>query len=220
MSIKCAIFDFDGTLYDSMYIWDDLGEKYLKSLGKQAKPGLKKELEAMSLEQSSEYLKSEYGLYLTKEEIKSGINKTLENYYINEVLPKQGVEKLLKQMKEKGISICIASATDRYLLEVALKRCGLYEYFEAIFTCGEVGFGKDRPVIFQKAMEYFSQDRKSTIIFEDAIHAARTAKNDNFIVCGVFDEYEKESEELRKISDIYLKNLEETEKLWDFLSTI
>ena len=218
MKIKCAIFDFDGTLFDSMFIWESVGEIYLRSLGKEPKPTLREDVRALSLYQSACYFRKEYGLPLSEEQIMSGINKTIEHFYINEVMPKPYVTEFLDEMKQKGIPMCIATASDRYQIEAALSRCGMSHYFEAIFTCSEVGYGKDEPVIFRRAMEYFSSDRGSSIIFEDALHAIKTAKNDGFTVVSVFDNSEKRQNEIRAISDCYIRDFEHTEDFWKFAS--
>ena len=218
MKINCAIFDFDGTLFDSMFIWESVGEIYLRSLGKEPKPSLREDVRALSLYQSACYFRKEYDLPLSEEQIMSGINKTIEHFYINEVMPKPYVTEFLDEMKQKGIPMCIATASDRYQIEAALSRCGMSHYFEAIFTCSEVGYGKDEPVTFRKAMEYFNSDRSSSIIFEDALHAIKTAKNDGFTVVSVFDDSEKRQDEIRAISDCYIRDFEHTEDFWKFAS--
>ena len=218
MKIKCAIFDFDGTLFDSMFIWESVGEIYLRSIGKEPKPSLREDVRALSLYQSACYFRKEYDLPLSEEQIMSGINKTIEHFYINEVMPKPYVTKFLEKMKQKGIPMCIATASDRYQIEAALSRCGMSHYFDAIFTCSEVGYGKDEPVIFRKAMEYFNSDRSSSIIFEDALHAIKTAKNDGFTVVSVFDNSEKRQDEIRALSDCYIRDFKHTEDFWKFAS--
>ena len=218
MKIKCAIFDFDGTLFDSMFIWESVGEIYLRSLGKESKPSLREDVRALSLYQSACYFRKEYDLPLSEEQIMSGINKTIEHFYINEVMPKPYVTEFLDEMKQKGIPMCIATASDRYQIEAALSRCGMSHYFDAIFTCSEVGYGKDEPVIFRKAMEDFNSDRGSSILFEDALHAIKTAKNDGFIVVSVFDNSEKRQDEIRALSDCYIRDFEHTEDFWKFAS--
>ena len=218
MKIKCAIFDFDGTLFDSMFIWDSVGEIYLRSLGKEPKPSMREDVRALSLYQSACYFQKEYDLHLSTEEFMAGINQTIEYFYIYEVLPKPGVVGFLEQMKQAEIPMCIATASDRYQIEAALSRCGMAHYFDAIFTCSEVGHGKDEPVIFRKAMEYFGADRSSTIIFEDAIHAIQTAKDDGFAVVAVFDHSEKRQKEIRDLSDCYIADFEHTEEFWEFAS--
>ena len=218
MKLKCAIFDFDGTLFDSMFIWDNVGEIYLRSLEKEPKPSMREDVRALSLYQSACYFKQEYDLFLSVEEIMRGINQTIEHFYIHEVLPKPGVADFLKRMHKDGISMCIATASDRYQIEAALSRCGMEHYFEAIFTCSEVGHGKDEPVIFQKAMEHFGADRSSAIVFEDAIHAIQTAKDDGFAVVAVFDSSEKRQAEIRNMADCYITDFEHTEEFWHLIS--
>ena len=218
MKVKCAIFDFDGTLFDSMFIWDNVGEIYLRSLGKEPTPSMREDVRTLSLYQSACYFKQEYDLSLSVEEIMTGINQTIEHFYIHEVLPKPGVVDFLKQMQMAEISMCIATASDRYQIEAALNRCEMEHYFEAIFTCSEVGYGKDEPIIFQKAMEHFGTDRSSSVVFEDAIHAIQTAKADGFAVVAVFDNSEKRQDEIRNMADCYIVDFEHTEEFWKFAS--
>lgn len=218
MKIKCALFDFDGTLFDSMFIWDSVGEIYLHSLGKEPKPSMREDVRALSLYQSACYFQKEYGLSLSVEQIMTGINQTIEHFYVHEVLPKPGVVDFLERMKKCKVRMCIVTASDRYQIEAALNRCGMEDYFEAIFTCSEMGHGKDEPIIFQKAMEYFNADRSNTIVFEDAIHAIRTAKADGFSVVAVFDNSEKRQSEIRNLSDCYISDYEHTEGFWKFAS--
>lgn len=219
MNIKCAIFDFDGTLFDSMFIWDSVGEIYLGSLGLKPKPSLREDVRTMSLYQAACYLRKEYDLSLSVEQIMSGVNQTVEHFYIYDVLPKPGVVSFLEQMKKAGIPMCIATATNRYLIEAALQRCGMMQYFDAVFTCGEIGHGKDEPVIFQIAMEHFGSERSNTIIFEDAIHAIQTAKADGFTVVAVYDTSEKRQDEIRTLADCYIEDFEHTEEFWKHIST-
>lgn len=146
-----------------------------------------------------------------------GINRTIEHFYIHEVQPKPGVTKFLEQLKQAGIPMCIATASDRYQIDAALSRCKMEHYFDAIFTCSEVGHGKDEPTIFRKAMEHFYADRSTSVVFEDAIHAIQTAKTDGFVVVAVYDSSEKRQTEIRELSDCYLADFEHTEEFWNLL---
>ena len=190
MKLKCVIFDFDGTLFDSMYLWDTVAESYVRSRGKEPKPTVREEVRALSL------------------------LRIIEHFYRDEVQPKPGVVPFLKELRAKGVDVCIATATDRYLIEAALRRCGIENLFDAIFTCSEVGHGKDEPVIFRRAMEHFGAQRGSTVVFEDAIHAVETAKKDGFTVAAVFDESEKRQDEVRALADCYITSFEQLEQFW------
>ena len=217
MNIKCAIFDFDGTLFDSMFIWDSVGDVYLRSLGKEPKPSMREDVKALSLYQSACYLQKEYALPFSVEEIMAGINRTVEHLYIHEIQPKPGVVDFLEQMKAMSIPMCIATASERYQIESALQRCGMERCFDAIFTCSEVGHGKDEPVIFQKAMAHFGADRSSTVVFEDALHAIQTAKADGFTVAAVYDHSEQQQDEIRRLANCFIPDFEHTEDFWRIL---
>ena len=77
-NIRGAIFDMDGTLTDSMYIWDIAGETYLKNCGKTPTPDLRERLRPLSLTQAAELFRQEYGLKQTIEQILEGFNRTVE----------------------------------------------------------------------------------------------------------------------------------------------
>ena len=203
MSIKGIIFDFDGTLFDSMSIWETAGTDYLTSIGYTAEKDLSKKLKAMSLTQSADYLKENYALPLSASEIMGGVNKTVEDFYFHRVMPKAHVISLLSVLQSKGIKMCIATATDRYQVEAALKRCDMFHFFDAIFTCTEVGHGKDELYIFEIAREAMGTNKTETAVFEDAYHAVKTAKDAGFYDVGVYDRYEKHTAELKELADIY-----------------
>ena len=216
--LKAAIFDFDGTLFDSNYVWVTAGERFFQSIGIAPKSSLQEEIRTMSLYQSACYIQKEYKLFLTVEEIMEGINQTVEDAYFYEVQPKPGVIPFLHALKVADIRMCIATATDRYQIEAALKRCDMLDLFEKIFTCSEVGRGKDNPVIFRKAMEYLGTDRSNTVIFEDALHAVQTANADGFLTVGICDPYIQEREQLQALCDCCLTDFSQTEHFWKFAS--
>ena len=218
--IKGAIFDFDGTLFDSMYIWDSVGTEYLKSVGKTAKSDFKKTVNTMSLHQAAEYCKCEYNLPFSIDEIIAGYNKIVEDFYFNTAKPKAGVVEFLDELRKKDVKMCIATATDKYMIEAALKRCNMRGFFSEIFTCSDVGHGKDEPVIFRTALEHLGTQRCDTVIFEDACHAVKTAKADGFYVIGVYDSYEENYEQVKNLSDCWIKDFLHTEDFWKFASLI
>ena len=218
--IQGVIFDFDGTLFDSNYVWVTAGERFFQAIGITPKPNLQEEIRTMSLYQSACYIQEEYNLSLTVEEIMDGINQTVEDAYFHEVQPKPDVVTFLHALKRAGIRMCIATATDRYQIEAALKRCDMLDFFEGIFTCSEVGHGKDEPIIFRKAMEYLGTDRSNTVIFEDALHAVQTAKADGFLTVGIYDPYIQEQEQLQSLCDCYLTDFSQIAHFWKFASQI
>ena len=218
MRMRGAIFDVDGTLLDSMFIWDTIGETYLRSIGYEPRENLNEVFKNMSLLQAARYYQTEYGVTLCVDEIMNGVNVMLEQYYRFEAPLKPGVTELLVWLQKNGVKLCVATATDRYLVEAALERCGVLSYFESIFTCGEVGHGKDEPHIFEEALRFLGTKKSETVVFDDALYAVRTAKGVNFPVVAVYDVHEKAQNEIRELSSIYLEELTQFDKLQKFFS--
>ena len=202
--LKGAIFDFDGTLVDSMFIWDTVGEDYLRLLGKEPHEDLKETFMTLTLEEVAEYYRTHYGVTLSVKEIVDGVNTMVEGIYRTRVALKQGVADFLAQLKENGIRMCIATVTDRYLVEETLDRLGILPYFSEIFTCAEVGYGKDKPIIYRKALEHLGTTKNETYVFEDSLFALKTAKADGFTTVGVYDRHENRQDNLKNLADYYI----------------
>ena len=217
--IQGIIFDFDGTLFDSMFIWNTAGEVYLRSIGKEPEADLQKVLKPMSLLQSAEYIREKYQIPLSVKDIMDGVNRTVEDFYFHTVEPKSGVIDFLEELCRRNIKMCIATATDRYQVEAALQRCKMRHFFSEIFTCTEVGSGKDRPDIFRKAMEHLQTDRNTTAVVEDAYHAICTAKQDGFLVVGVYDSHESRQQELLQLADVFLSDYFDLTNFWRFVTS-
>lgn len=212
-----AIFDVDGTLLDSMSIWDTIGGDYLRSLGHEPREDLDERFKNMSLQQAARCYQIEYGVTLSADEIRDGVNAMLERYYRFEAQPKPGAAALLERLGRNGVRLCVATATDRYLVEAALDRCGMLPWLGEIFTCGDVGHGKDEPHIFEEALRFLGTERGETVVFDDALYAIRTAKGAGFPVAAVYDSREKAQAEIRALADIYLEDLTQLEKIRRYL---
>ena len=202
--IKGAIFDLDGTLLDSMFIWDSIGEEYLRSLGKEPHEDLKETFMTLTLEEAAEYYREHYGVTLSVKEIVDGVNAMVEQTYRTKVTLKPGISEYLAWLKENGVRMCVATVTDRYLVEETLDRLGVRHYFSEIFTCAEVGFGKDKPIIYRKALEHLETEKSDTYVFEDLPFALNTAKTEGFPTVGIYDRHEAHQDELKELSDYYV----------------
>ena len=208
--IKGAIFDIDGVLLDSMGIWDDLGARYLRSLGRIPEEGLNKILFSMSMEQGAEYLNEHYGLNKSVKETVDGIGKMLEDYYFYEVLLKPGAKEILEFLKSKSINMAAATSSPRTHIEKALSRNGLLGYIDKIYTTSEVGVSKHSPDIYNLAADFLKTKSEETLVFEDSLYALKTAKEAGFVTVGVFDEKgESNQAELENQADLYLKKLDD-----------
>ncbi len=214
--LRGAIFDFDGTLFDSMFVWDGSSIRYLRSIGIEPEPDTDEQVGRMSLLQTARYFREKYAIPQTVEEIMQGINRTVEDLYFYKVQPKDGVIEFLKELQARGVIMCIATATDRYQIEAALRRCDMDGFFSEIFTCSEVGHGKDEPIIFRRAREHMGTPKAATVVFEDAAHAAQTAKADGFPVAAVYDPSEAQQEELRAAADSFIESFNDTNEFRKF----
>ncbi len=207
--IKGAIFDFDGTLVDSMPSWHMAGSEYLESQGATPEPDMSERLFRMTLEQSADYFRESYNVIRTPKEIIDGIYAIMEVHYMTDVTPKIGVTELLKSLADAGVRMCVATITTKRLAENVLKKWDLLKYFEYIFTAEELQCDKRSPVIYRTAQNLLGTHKEETLVFEDAFHAAQTAKNDGFILAAVYDPAEKHKEELKEIADIYITDFRE-----------
>ncbi len=208
-----AVFDLDGTLLDSMYIWTEIGLKFLKNEGVTPPPGASEQFVKMSLVQAAEYYIKNYAPHKTVMDIVKSINALIEDFYFKEVGLKDGVREFLDYLKSKEVKMCVATATDKYMVEKALERNGIREYFSEIFTCTSVGAGKDTPVIYDKALEHLGTPKESTFIFEDALYAIETAKKADYKIVGIYDVSEAAApEKVKELCDVYINEYSEIYK--------
>lgn len=174
--IKGAIFDVDGTLLDSMGIWKDVGVRYLNSIGIEAEPDLGNILFTMSIQEGVQYVKEHYHLSQEIEEIEQNVLDIISDYYKETAPLKSGAVELLEKLRNSNIPMTIASSNNKKEIEMAFERLEIAKYFDRIFTCEEAGAGKTKPDIYLQAAEYLGSRPEETLVFEDVIHAVRTAK--------------------------------------------
>lgn len=216
--IQAVIFDVDGVLFDSMWMWDELDEKYLRSLGLEMKEETTKAVSKMSFEEAADYLRVEYRLDLTVEEIVGQIQDMVRNFYYQEVTLKAGVRRMLENLARRGIPAVIASASDLDMLEHALTRCQIRPMIKKVFTCSEVGAGKTRPDVFLAAAEYLGVQPEHCLIVEDSLHAIETAIQAGFVTAGVYDESSRlEQDDIRNQVTYYVGEQETIDSLLDRL---
>jgi len=209
--MKAAIFDVDGTLLDSVPIWKDAAERYLKTLGIKAEEGLSDIIWNMSIPEGAAYMKERYKLKFSVEEIVSGVVSVVRDFYYEEAVLKPGAFEFLQKLKKRKVPMVIATASDKSYLQVALQRNGIDDIFQKIITCEEVGAGKTNSKIYLEAADYLNLPPKDIWVFEDALYAVETAKNAGFFVVGIYDESSRECEgDIQSLCDLYWKDFMES----------
>lgn len=208
--IQGAIFDVDGTLFDSMSVWHNCGVRFLAKLGIEAEPGLGDYLFTQTNETGAVYMVDKYNLDMEPEEVAAGMSQDMENYYFNNASLKEGAIELLDRFQAEGIPMTVASSTDRYLLEGAFDRLDLGHYFQGILSCGDIGATKSDPIVFTKAAEMIGTKPDGTWVFEDGLYAVRTAHEAGFRTVAVYDELSKDDfDEMKELADINVRRLDE-----------
>ncbi|MDY6399216.1 MAG: HAD family phosphatase [Synergistales bacterium] len=203
-NLLAIIFDADGTILDSMYIWHELGGRYLRSIDVEPERNLAEILYPLSLEQGCVYLKERYALEQTLPEIREGIVRIIQDFYIDEVGLKAGIRNFLQSMLEKDIPMVIATSGDRTLLNAALERNGIAGYFNAVFTCSELETNKHEPKIYLECAKFFGLEPYNIAVFEDSLFALETAKAAGFITFGVEDDSNiNDRERIIEVADFY-----------------
>ena len=218
--IKGVIFDIDGVLLDSLGIWDDLGARYLMSIGVQPEEGLNEILFSMSMEQGSSYLNEHYHLQKSDAQVHMGITQMIEDFYFFEVLPKPGAKEILEFFKAKGIKMTAATSSPRIHVEKALERNGMLKFIDKLFTNTEVGASKHEPKIYNEAAAFLGTKPCEILVFEDSLYALKTAKDAGFVTVGVYDiKGEPDQEGVKNTGDHYVTDLNDFPSLFEQLSS-
>lgn len=215
--MKGAIFDLDGTLLDSMWLWDSLAYKYLLSIGINPPKDLDKQLEELTLREACVYMKEKFNIRYTPDKIKEDIESLLTDYYANKLQLKPYTLEIVKEFKNRGIKMAIATSTDKHLVLMALNRHGIYDYFEFIQTVEDVGISKGNPKFFEITINKLGLNPEEIWVFEDALYPMISAKKCGLNIVAVKDESAlKDLEKIKEIADIYIDNFSQlgVDKLW------
>lgn len=205
--IKGIIFDADGTILNSMKIWEELGKRYLLERGIKAEDGLSDILYDMSLEEGSSYIKEQYKISDSPEKISSDMLMLIRDFYQNEVCEKPGLTDFLKKMRERRVVMGIATSGSGELVAAALERLGIIDFFDVILTCDELGANKKEPYIYLEAAKRLGTNPNETAVVEDAVYGIKAAAGVGFVTVGVEDKSnEKYRRELNAEADFCIKD--------------
>lgn len=215
--INGAIFDLDGTLVDSLFLWDviweEFGIRFLDGDKFLIEETDDKKVRTMTLKNAMDFLHTKYNLASSGEELLAVTNEIIADFYSNKVELKKGVLELLEYCYQKNIKMCIASATDMELINLAIDHCNIRKYFVDILSCTQIGKGKDEPDIYLKALDCLGTEKEKTCVFEDSHIAIRTALKLGLKTVGIYDKFNYGYDEIKKIATVCVDEGETLEKL-------
>lgn len=208
MKITGAIFDMDGTLVDSLGFWDilweKLGEKYLGDKSFRPDEKTEKAVRTSTLYDASAIIHRNCKIGESEESLFRVVDGLLKWHYEENVEMKDGALDFLEYLYSKGIKMCVATATAPHLLKVLMDKFELKKYFPKVFSCNDVGHGKESPEVFLKAYEWLGGNKESTYVFEDSIVAIETSVNAGFKTVGIWDKYGFLTEKIEALSEFYI----------------
>jgi len=215
---KAIIFDFDGTLVDSMNMWTDIDIEYLGRYGKTFSEDLQRDIEGMSTAEMCVYFRERYQIPQTNEEMINAWTEMSRHKYLYEIGLKAGVREFLEHCREKKIRMAIATSTELDIAIPCLKTHGIDGYFETVATTTEAGIGKPDPAVFLLAAKRLGLEPSECIAFEDLPAGIRAAKAAGMTVIAVDDSFSHDrEEEKRELADRYIKDFFELLSDRDFL---
>lgn len=197
--MRYAIFDFDGTIVDSMSYWRNFSKAYLEEHGYEPKESLDTINQVNWIQAVCDYYVEHYGLKVTPQEFYRWGLEHMGKKYKNDIDFKPGAKEVLDRMKAEGIKMCICTSTDKYLMWPCLVRLGLEDYFEFSVHCRETGIEKNEPETFLNCMRRLGAENPGEVgVFEDSYYALSTAADRGFYTVGIYDVEEAKRQELIK----------------------
>lgn len=209
-NVGAVLFDLDGSLVDSMWIWRDIDIAYLGKFGIPLPETLQSEIEGMSFSETAVYFKERFAIADDIETIKEEWNRMAWEQYTHHVPLKKGAGRFIQYCRSRDIRLGIATSNSRKLVTQVIEANGLSGLFDVIVTGCEVERGKPAPDIYLEAARQCGIPPKECLVFEDVVQGILAGKAAGMRVCAVADEYSKgqEAEKIRR-ADYFIRDYEE-----------
>lgn len=205
--IEAVIFDLDGSLVDSMWIWHEIDVEYLGRYGLRVPDDLQHMIEGFSFTETAQYFKERFELPASVDEIRHTWNEMACDKYMHEVPLKPGAASFLDTCRKDGIKLGIATSNSRELVTNVADSHGLHDYFSCIMTGCDVGKGKPAPDIYLAVAEQLAVNPADCLVFEDIVAGILSGKAAGMKVCAVEDEYSLfQTEEKKRLADYYIRD--------------
>lgn len=203
--IEAVLFDLDGTLIDSMWMWENIDREYLGRFDIELPEDLQLMVQGMSFSETAVYFKERFSIPDSAEDIKAEWNRMAWDKYSNEVSLKEGVLAFLKKLKEEGILMGIATSNSKELVELVVSKLEVEEYFSSVRTSCEVAKGKPSPDIYLLVAGDLKAKAANCLVFEDIIQGIQAGKSAGMKVCSVYDKYSAgDTDKKKELSDYYI----------------
>lgn len=209
MKYKTFLFDFDGTLVDSMPSYVSMMKRILDENNITYGEDLVKIITPLGLQGTAKYFKT-LGLTLPDEELLEKMGAYAYHEYAYNIPAKDHVIEVLKKLKAEGADLHVLTASPHITLDPCLKRLGIFSLFENVWSCEDFGTTKADPSIYRRAAEKIGKPIESILFLDDNLNADKTAKEAGMPVCGVFDESSAEyTDEMKAVTDYYIYDFSE-----------
>ncbi len=203
------LFDFDGTLVDSMPTYVSVMLRILDENEVSYDRDIMKTITPLGYRGTAEYYKT-LGVSLSVDEMVETMQRYALDEYVYNIKAKDSVVDVLKLMHQRGDRLNVLTASPHGALDPCLKRLGIYDLFDNVWSCEDFKTTKSDPKIYGMAAEKIGAPVEDIIFLDDNFNALMTAKAAGMRVYGVYDASSEEySDEIRGISERYISNFKE-----------
>ncbi len=208
--IEAVIFDLDGSLVDSMWVWESIDIEYLGKFDIMPPKNLQASIGGRSFTETAIYFKERFQIPDTLEMIKADWNRMAWDKYTHKVPLKKGVRELLQYCSAQGIKMGIATSNSRELVENVVAVHHLEHYFSCIITGCDVEKGKPAPDVYLAAAQVLKVNPENCLVFEDIVQGIQAGKAAGMKVCAVYDRHsEYQDAEKGRLADYYTREFTE-----------